>query len=103
MIAGKLLIYEKDYEIVCLSLLELAWKIVVRSKEVIFVVHRFLSFYFLHTGTIVSNPCLRGLHSCVGNMSCECTPGESYQCTCPPGYQVVGSDCTGMESTGRIY
>ena len=48
MIAGKLLIYEKEYEIVCLSLLELALKIVVRSKEVIFVVQCSLFLFSPH-------------------------------------------------------
>ena len=38
--------------------------------------------------------CDKGIHSCSFNAVCNNTEG-SYDCTCKPGYEEDGDDCTG--------
>ena len=38
--------------------------------------------------------CDKGIHSCSLNAVCNNTEG-SYDCTCKPGYEEDGDDCTG--------
>ena len=40
------------------------------------------------------NECKEGTHNCNSNAVCNNTKG-SYNCTCKPGYEGDGNDCTG--------
>ena len=40
------------------------------------------------------NECKEGTHNCSSNAVCNNTKG-SYNCTCKPGYEGDGDDCTG--------
>ena len=40
------------------------------------------------------NECKKGTHNCSSNAVCNNTKG-SYNCTCKPGYEGDGNNCTG--------
>ena len=59
-------------------------------------IHRANLVYCHWCSTMVSdiNECKEGNHNCASNVVCNNTKG-SYNCTCKPGYEGDGINCTG--------